>query len=73
AQTVQAQSGAYPYPGIWVTWTHIIEGLSLGVHRVRFRATDDRGMTQPDTLPPADIATRLGTVLPAVEVTFSVV
>lgn len=49
-QTEQARNAmTFPYPNVWVPWSHTITDLSPGTHTIVLRATDSRGVTQETT------------------------
>jgi DMSO/TMAO reductase YedYZ molybdopterin-dependent catalytic subunit len=48
--TIQGAAGQWPYTGSWVTWSHTVTGLAPGEHTIQFRATDDRGNLQADSI-----------------------
>ena len=49
-ESLQGVEGQWPYTGAWVTWSHTVTGLSPGEHTIQFRATDDRGNLQADSI-----------------------
>lgn len=66
AERAAQSSDPFPWPGVWVTWTRELTGLSRGLHKLQIGATDGTGRQQRSTQ-----ASRL-VVAPPVELSFEV-
>ena len=68
AASIQGAAGRWPYAGAWLTWSHTVTGLTPGEHVVMFRATDDQGGRQADSITAQERTLKV----PAAKVTITV-